>query len=115
MTAGLAALVGFGLGAGTGFFLAGADLGAGALGIALTDGFAVTLALTRGFAGTLALTGVLAGALAGSFPFGAGFRVGAAWAGVGLDLGRAAGVVGLAAVEAGFAVRTATGLDSGFG
>jgi len=55
------------------------------------------------------------GALAGSFPFGAGFRVGAAWAGVGLDLGRAAGVVGLAAVEAGFAVRTATGLDSGFG
>jgi hypothetical protein len=105
LTAGLAALVGFGLGAGTGFFLAGADLGAGALGIALTDGFAVTLALT----------GVLAGALAGSFPFGAGFRVGVAWAGVGLDLGRAAGVVGLAAVEAGFAVCKAAALGSGLG
>ena len=67
MAAGLADLVGFGLGAGWGFFREGADLGAGALGLAFAAGLAAAFALAG------ALTGALAGALAGGFPFGAIF------------------------------------------
>jgi len=99
----LLALVGFGLGTGRGFFRAGADLGAGVFGLA------------DGLAATFPLTGVLAEALAGRFPFGAGFRTGAALASADLELRRAAGLVGLIAFGAGFAVCKVSAFGSGLG
>lgn len=108
MTAGLATLFGFGLGAG--FFFAGASRGP--LVLAFAGCFATIFALPfiGGLAG--AFTAFLAGALAPCFSVGIGFRASEALAGTGFDLDREAGAAEFPFFGDCFAVRDATA-DSG--